>query len=301
MRILEGAIFLSIAAGLHMGVWIANPGSNGAKPSGDAGQSSMTIAAATRGMAQLTREWQTPPELLTDVRPSTSPHSILSAAPPVTPAPELTPPTRVVPDRPSLPETAGPPATEETAPTAPVAPPSTALLQPPPPSTVPRPEPQPKAHARPASPALPKLAQPETATLPKADTRPSTPQPKARARGKPQNDPASDASQSEQVAAATQSAQTSALQAQWGARIQRKVHRNLFYPRGANGSGTARVALTVDRTGRLQSLQLIRSSGVAAFDEAALRAVQRAGRFPRAPSELSQPSYRFTMGLNFKP
>ncbi len=300
MRALEGGIFLGIAAGLHMGLWVVAPGSDGAPPSGDAGQSAMTLAPATSGVAELARQWQTPPEALTDMLPSTPPIAITPAALPA-PAPAQATPTVVAPDRPSLPEAANPPATEETPPVAPRSPSTTALLQPEVPKAVPRPDPTNAPQARPKPPAKPDLIQPEAATPPKADTRPSKPQPKARAQGKPNNVPASNGSEGAQSAAAAQSAQATALQAQWGARIQRKVRRNVFYPGGAAGSGTARVALTVDRSGRLQSLQLIGSSGVAAFDEAAMRAVQRAGRFPRAPSGLNAPSYRFTMGLKFQP
>ncbi len=300
MRGLEGGVFLAIAAGLHMGLWVVAPGSDGAPPSGDAGQSVMTLAPATSGIAELARQWQSSPEALTDLPPASTPAAIIPAALPA-PAPASSTPAVVVPDRPSLPDTANPPAPEETPPAVLPAPSTSASLQPVAPKAVPRPNPQSVPQARPTPPTKPELLPPEAATLPKADTRPSKPQPKARAQGKPKNVPSSNGSEGAQSAAATQSAQSTALQAQWGAQIQRKVRRNVFYPRGAAGSGTARVALTVDQNGRLRSLQLIGSSGVTAFDEAAMRAVKRAGRFPRAPSGLDASSYRFTMGLNFQP
>jgi protein TonB len=91
-----------------------------------------------------------------------------------------------------------------------------------------------------------------------------------------------------------------ALQARWGAQIQRKVHRRLIYPHGATGAGTTRVALSVSPSGQLTRLHVLHSSGVAAFDEAALTAVRRAGRFPAAPDGLSEANYSFTLSLTFQ-
>jgi protein TonB len=48
-------------------------------------------------------------------------------------------------------------------------------------------------------------------------------------------------------------------------------------------------------------LRLIRSSGVSAFDDEALRAVRNAGRFPAAPQGLTDASYSFTLALTFRP
>lgn len=101
--------------------------------------------------------------------------------------------------------------------------------------------------------------------------------------------------------AAAETARRESLQARWGLRIQRRVHRRLIYPRGATGTGTARVALTIDRSGRLAALRLTRSSGVAAFDRAALSAVRRAGRFPPAPEGLDLALYSFSLSLSFRP
>lgn len=297
MRIVEGAIFLSLATGLHMGIWAASPAPDGAAPAGDGGQSSVTITPASAGMAQMVQRWQTAPLAQVEMASPVAPQVTEAALP--APAPASDVPQMAVPDRPALPEAASAPEVQETPPAAPVSPPVTALAQPRTPEATPRAELRPQA--RPAAPTAPRLPQPDVAQAPRADTQPATPQPAARAQGKPAQKPAASGAQGREQAAAAQAAQNATLQAQWGARIQSKIHRNLFYPRGASGSGTARVALTVDRSGRLQSVQLIRSSGVAAFDQAALRAVQRAGRFAKAPHGLGEASYRFTMGLNFKP
>ncbi|WP_050930329.1 energy transducer TonB [Aestuariivita boseongensis] len=298
MRLVEGAIFLSLATGLHMGLWAAAPAPDGATPSGDNGREEITITPASAGMTQMVRAWQSPPQVATDLNATTAPET---ATPVALPAPVAPAPKMALPGRPALPDHGSAPQAEETPPTAPRTPPVTALAQPAAPEASQPPAPDARPQARPRPAPAPRLQAPDTAALPRADTQPATPQPKARAQGAPQKKPSAGAASGTQQAAATQSAQSATLQAQWGARIQRKVHRSLFYPRGASGSGTARVALTVDRNGRLQGLTLIRSSGVAAFDDAALSAVRRAGRFPKAPDGLGEASYRFTMGLNFKP
>ena len=297
MRVIEGAIFLTLAAGVHMGLFMAAPSDTGGAPGGDAGQSTITLEPASASMAQMVQRWQTAPEVQIDMRAMEAPRVSPVAAP--APAPTLPAPQSAAPDRPALPEATAAPA--------PRTPPATALVQPEPPQAAPAPEPMPRPPTRaPHRPTPPKPAPPKTAEAPQADatspTPPSAPQPKARAAGRPTAQAAPSAGgQATRPAADASAAQSAALQAQWGARIQRKVHRNLFYPRGASGAGTARVALTVDRNGRLQGVRLIRSSGTQAFDQAALTAVRRAGRFPRAPKELGDPTYSFTLGLNFQP
>ena len=128
------------------------------------------------------------------------------------------------------------------------------------------------------------------------------------ANAKPPSEPQSGASASRQAGRqgkdSTHSAEngaSAALQAGWGAKIQSRVHRQLIYPRGATGAGSASVILTVDRSGKLAALRLTRSSGTPAFDEAALRAVRKAGRFPAAPDGLTRASYSFTLSLAFRP
>jgi protein TonB len=123
----------------------------------------------------------------------------------------------------------------------------------------------------------------------------SKPKPQAQAKPKAQAKAPAETAQ----AGAASAARAKSLQAGWGAKIQSRVHRNLRYPRGETATGTARVALTILRNGQLAGAKLVRSSGHAALDRAALAAVNRAGRFPKAPSELAQASYSFTIALTF--
>jgi protein TonB len=58
--------------------------------------------------------------------------------------------------------------------------------------------------------------------------------------------------------------------------------------------------LTIGRDGRLLQSGISRSSGNAALDEAALKAVIRAGRFPAAPQELTEARHVFSLSVSFR-
>ena len=77
--------------------------------------------------------------------------------------------------------------------------------------------------------------------------------------------------------------QTARLQAIWGAKIRARIDRNKRYPRGSNASGDVTIELQVARDGTLVSHRLRQSSGFSELDAAAMNAVARAKRFPKAP------------------
>jgi protein TonB len=84
---------------------------------------------------------------------------------------------------------------------------------------------------------------------------------------------------------------------QWGAQIMARIER--ARPR-VRGSGQVVLALQITRDGGLAGLSVARSSGDAALDNAALSAVQRAGRFPAAPKGLTDASYGFSLPIRFR-
>lgn len=183
----------------------------------------------------------------------------------------------------------------------------TTIPQPPRPEQTARTLPAPMQLAQPDLPALPDRPsapppEPATQDQPAPDTRPQArpPRPKA-AQAAPPRPARQKASAGANAPPAANTAQTQAAQAEWGAQIQRKVHRRLSYPRSGSGSGAVQVALTVTRAGQLANVQITGSSGIAAFDGAALQAVRNAANFPPAPAALRQPSYRFTLALAFRP
>lgn len=304
MRLIEGIIFVSVAAGVHVGIWAASPQPGSAPLGGDGGKATISLEPASANVVEMVSTWQRAPGLMQQITPVALPVPQIEA-----PAQHavLTPvPKPVLPQRPALPEQGSLP--QVAPPPQPPSPPSTALAKPATPQPPADPRPMARGDTPPQAPQPVQPTEPERFDTPRADTVPPAPrppsqaQPKAQASGQPvPKAPKGNSAQGQSQTVARGGADTSALQAQWGARIQRKVHRNLVYPRGVSESGTARVALTIDQSGRLRELRLVRSSGVAALDAAALEAVRRAGRFPKAPDALDQISYDFTLGLNFKP
>jgi len=80
------------------------------------------------------------------------------------------------------------------------------------------------------------------------------------------------------------------------------VERHKRYPREAARqgiAGTARLAVTIDRQGRLAGARLARSSGHALLDEEALATARRAAPYPRPPDGLGGGSITFTVDLRF--
>lgn len=80
--------------------------------------------------------------------------------------------------------------------------------------------------------------------------------------------------------------------------LHRQIERNMLNDHAVERlgvSGTAVIEATIAPEGRVVSAQLVRSSGVRAIDEAALRAVQRGGfpafgpHMPPAPITVSVP------------
>ena len=170
-------------------------------------------------------------------------------------------------------------------------------LAPPPPVLEPQPEPEPEPD-RPAAPPKPKpkaeaTPKPKSAT-PKADRPPAPSQASASAAAR---------SVEQGSASATATAgRVQDLRASWGAAIRKKIERRKSYPRGAGkAAGTVTVQLTVTRAGGLATVALARSSGHPVLDAAALSVVRQAGGFPKAPAGLTEPSYVFTLPINFAP
>lgn len=95
--------------------------------------------------------------------------------------------------------------------------------------------------------------------------------------------------------------QRQSAMARWGAQIRSRVERRKTYPRAARrASGTAVVSIRVTPAGQLAGVGLARSSGNSALDQAALQAVQRAGRFPKAPAGITG-TQTFSLPLVFSP
>jgi protein TonB len=325
MRLVEALVFLSLAAGLHVGVWATASTDSGSDAAGDTGTASLSLQMAQPSHAAMVREWETPPTATQTAPTVTTPDATVDPVSIETTteiAPRLS-----LPDIPTLPRLAALPQIETEPPRRLTMPDGIADFTrpdtPAPDQSAPRPAPPEQRPARPTPPKA--LSAPLVASAPIADTNLRPAPPGARPKARPAPPPRKPKVQTSNAAPATRAAgvkrqksavngqsgsdatqslsvaQRNAVRSRWGAGIQRRVHRNMAYPRGATGEASARVALTVDRSGRLMGLKVIRSSGVAAFDTAAVRAVKRAGRFSAAPKELTDASYSFTLSLTFKP
>ncbi len=312
MRLLEALVFLPLAGGLHLALWAVAPvGYSTSASGGGTGRGEVTLAGAGPVLTTLSRTWRRPSQVTTSEpalvppapeaaevaiftrqAPPSAPRSVagLAAVLPVAPPPAVSPEkpiqTTGQTGAPAQPRTYSSPPDIRKTPTT-----DSALSRLPPP--------------HPSTQGVGTLANVDTspAPMPPVPKRkpPSRPAPMQRASGggtgqKPRSGRGGeDAVQSQNTAA------RNALQAKWGARIRRRVRRKLIYPRGASGTGVARVSLTIDRAGQLVGLRLVKSSGVAEFDNAALGAVRRAGRFPKAPGGLNAASYTFSLSLSFRP
>lgn len=90
------------------------------------------------------------------------------------------------------------------------------------------------------------------------------------------------------------------FRAQWGREIYHKVSKTMRYPRYSNDSGIVTLKILIAPTGKLLNVEVINSSGSPILNEAALKAVRRAGTFAKAPKALKDESYQFQLSLNFK-
>ena len=90
------------------------------------------------------------------------------------------------------------------------------------------------------------------------------------------------------------------LTAQWGSAIRARIEKRKRYPAAAKGAGgKVTLRLTVNRNGALAGVSVAKSSGHAALDDAAIKAVRSAGRFAAAPKGLADASYSFTLPISF--
>jgi protein TonB len=273
MRIGEAAFFVTLAAGAHLGLWALAPDTSGATSAGGSGDDRITLSAATAAQAAMIEAWQRPPEISPNPQP-------LSSAPPASDTTPL------------------------------VLPQAVAQIQ--------RPVFQAAAMPAPQPPALPELdsepAPPLAKTRGIAEVRPN-PRPlrqqqsraaeasesrqRQRAEGAGQDE--TRGSEGDTTLASQTAARSNALRAAWGSAIYAQVRKNMRFPRGIDQGGTARLALRIASNGKLTDLRLTRSSGNAALDKAAMRAVSQAGRFARAPEGLLGAEHAFSLSLTFAP
>jgi periplasmic protein TonB len=160
---------------------------------------------------------------------------------------------------------------------------------------------------QPVAPVMP-VSRPPDLAAPKPAPRPSETKPVERTAPRPAPQQAGNGGNSDQDSAAARSSGGdggqgsggSADEARYPGQVERKVARALRYPNDARGArGEVQVAFTLDPSGSLLSLAIVRSSGDAILDQAALTTVQRAAPFPAFPAGIGRNSWDFSIPLAF--
>jgi protein TonB len=82
-------------------------------------------------------------------------------------------------------------------------------------------------------------------------------------------------------------------------RVTAKVHERWAAPRESQEGQVAVIVFEITRDGRIARAGVEKTSGNAAYDLAALRAVSEASPFPPLPDEFTEPPLRVHLGIHF--
>ncbi len=278
-RTAEVTLFAGLAALIHVSLFASAPES-GVQSSGAGGEAMVSIEAASATVAEMVETWDRPP-----------------------PRPQMENPQLEQP----LAPTEAPQMPEFELADAPRAAVLVALKEPeeadvveidqstPPPPPPPEPEPEPKPEPKPR----PKPAPKPVETPPTAQTSNQTSAGRAAQRAAGSGGGAQAGAAGGASTATVSAGQRAKLQSIWGAKIRSRIERRKRYPAGARGSGRVVLRITVAASGALVNYRVAKSSGVAAFDQAALKAVARAGKFPKAPKGIGASQFTFNLPMSF--
>ncbi|GAB4218942.1 MAG TPA: energy transducer TonB [Spirochaetota bacterium] len=84
--------------------------------------------------------------------------------------------------------------------------------------------------------------------------------------------------------------------------IRQRIQESLVYPATARKDGIegkTYIKFTIDKNGNLLSAIMVRSSGSALLDDAALKAIHSASPFPAIPDTIGRERMTFVQGLTF--
>jgi periplasmic protein TonB len=90
------------------------------------------------------------------------------------------------------------------------------------------------------------------------------------------------------------------LTAKWGRKISAYIQLHKRRPENKDTGTTVKVNLVLNRRGNVVSVNVVGSSGDAAFDEAALSMVRRSDPVPKPPTELTDDTFNFDMDVIFE-
>jgi periplasmic protein TonB len=271
--------FLLVALSVHVAVFARFSPDGAGESAGDAGAALISITASDSALSSLVKQWDQAPV------PDDGPGDFAQFDPSAVSVAQ-TPPDMAVPDLQLA--SKQPPRPE----------PMAALTQPavadtPIASQPPAPPPPVKPETKPAAKPVFKPA-----TKPAAGSAAASPSQAARGAG---NAGAAGTAQKQLVVSQEPGRNRSRMVA-WGAEIRARIERKKRYPVAAQSRGqvgVVRVALSVRRSGVLQQVRIVGSSGQKLLDRAALRAVRDAAPFPRSPKEIFGKVFKFTLAVRF--
>jgi len=296
--------FAAIALGAHVALFAAWPG-GAPEGAGDGGEAVLSIQGASGTVEAMVASWDAAPQTgAVPRRPDASPRAEPDLP---SPAPETAPDVGDVLARLPVPQRAETPS--EPAAPSPVALPVPALPAVPTPPGPPAeaaspPPPASRADTRPAT-ATAALAPPGAASAPVIDTASARPVPRTRPKARPEQAAGGAGAQgtrgnrAESAAPSLSDSARRSLVASWGAEIRARVEARKVHPAGLRAAGRPVVRITVARSGALEAVSIVKSSRSAALDEAAVRAVRRAGRLPAAPGQLDLARVSFDLPISF--
>lgn len=320
-RLIEVTAFIALSAAVHAGVVFQLDGTRGSDGQGQGGTDRITMVAAPDSMAALMDQWDTAPpqmEPVTLPMPEATPAALSPVQPDIAmpslptpdsipaPSPDSAPDMQIAremsPPRPDMAMQIDP-LTRSDAPDSPTMPDMASSDSParPAPLQLTAPTMAERPDVAPPPPPAPSLTM-AAETSPRPVTRPNRPPPASTAQ--PARVASGEGGSQTQGAAPAPSPQPSltpsqrqSLMAQWGGQILSRIERNR--PR-VRVTGQVLVQLRIQRNGTLAGLSVARSSGDPVLDQAAMAAVQGAGRFPTAPDGLTEPTYGFSLPIRFR-
>jgi protein TonB len=89
------------------------------------------------------------------------------------------------------------------------------------------------------------------------------------------------------------------LTADWGRKITAIFELHKKYPEEKKRAATVKVALVINRRGNVVSVNVVESSGDAAYDEAAISMIRRSDPVPPPPAGLTEDQFAFNLDVKF--
>jgi protein TonB len=166
----------------------------------------------------------------------------------------------------------------------------------------PEPTPQPPVKTEIKPPELPDVKTAEVVLPPKVEPPKPKPKPKKKkqkAAPRTTAPPRLQIQRADRAAAPAEGQSSSMSAATWRGALMAHLNRHKRFPPGATGAGVATVAFTIDRSGRVLSSRLVRSSGDAALDAETVSLPRRASPVPAPPPNVGGGSITLAVPIRF--